>query len=403
MNIRRRSRVHAALMISVMLALSIAASRMNADTGTCGGQMITLPFTDVPSSNVFFCSIAEAFFSSLTNGTTTTTYGPASNVPREQMAAFVSRTLDQSLKRGSMKAVTEKWWTPQGVSITTTVIGSGPRQVKFDGTDVWVANETSGTVTRVRPSDGKVLDTWTGATNAFGILSALGRIFITGATNPGSLYILNPGDPPGTVGTLSSTLGTNAAGIAFDGLRIWTANTIGSVSIVAFGPDSVTTVSTGFTQPLGILYDGANMWVTDTVGNLLKLNPDGSIAQTITVGAAPAFPVFDGTNIWVPNFSSNSVSVVRVKDAGGNPLATCFVLATLTGNGLNAPVTATFDGERILVADNGGGVSLWKAADLSPLGAFPTEAGIGPYGACSDGLNFFITNRSFTPGRLERF
>jgi hypothetical protein len=96
------------------------------------------------------------------------------------------------------------------------------------------------------------------------------------------------------------------------------------------------------------------------------------------------------------------VTVVRVKDAAGNPLATPFVLATLTGNGLNAPVTAAFDGERILVTNNGGNtVSMWKAADLTPLGSFPTGAGSSPFGACSDGLNFWITLRF--ADKLARF
>jgi len=35
-----------------------------------GAAMVTLPFTDVPSSKIFFSSIAEAYFSALTNGTT---------------------------------------------------------------------------------------------------------------------------------------------------------------------------------------------------------------------------------------------------------------------------------------------------------------------------------------------
>jgi hypothetical protein len=86
------------------------------------------------------------------------------------------------------------------------------------------------------------------------------------------------------------------------------------------------------------------------------------------------------------------VSVVRVKNAEGKPLAEPFVLATLTGNGLDDPFTAAFDGERILVTNiSGNSVSLWKAADLTPLGTFPTGAGTGPFGACSDGLNFWIT------------
>jgi hypothetical protein len=67
------------------------------------------------------------------------------------------------------------------------------------------------------------------------------------------------------------------------------------------------------------------------------------------------------------------------------------VLATLTGNGLEFSTVTAFDGERILVTNAGGSVSLWKAADLTPPGNFSTGAGTRPYGTCSDGLNFWIT------------
>jgi hypothetical protein len=396
--------VRAALLISLMASLTVLSSRMKADTGDCGGVTITLPFTDV-MGNTFFCQIAGAYFSGLTNGTTATTFSPTQTVTREQMAAFTTRTLDQSLKRGSQRAVAKKWWTPQDAnSLTLTDVGLFPINVEFDGTDLWVANRDGGSVMRIRPSDGKVLDTWTGATSAGGIVCAMGRIFISGRTNPGSLYRIDPTQPAGTVTTLTTSLGSFPVGIAFDGSRIWTANADDhSVSIVTLNPISVTTVTTGFLQPVGILYDGSNIWVTDiTAHALFKLHADGSIAQTINIDFAPEFPVFDGTSIWLPNRESGSMSVVRVKDAQGNPLATAFVLATLTGNGLNGPFTAAFDGERILVTNFfGNSVSLWKAADLTPLGSFSTGAGTSPFGACSDGLNFWITLNG--TNKLARF
>jgi hypothetical protein len=68
------------------------------------------------------------------------------------------------------------------------------------------------------------------------------------------------------------------------------------------------------------------------------------------------------------------------------------VLSTLTGNGQNEPNAAAFDGGRVLVTNvTGSTVSLWKAADLSPLGSFSTGGASLPYGACSDGTNFWIT------------
>jgi hypothetical protein len=402
-NFNRSIFVRSFVLISLMASLTVLSTRLQADTGNCGGVTITLPFNDVMASP-FFCQIAAAYFSGLTNGTTATTYSPTDTVTREQMAAFISRTMDQSLKRGSKRAVAKKWWTPQGVNnLTLTDVGDTPEAVEFDGTDLWVANFFGDTVMRIRPGDGKLLDTWTGATRAAAIVAALGKIFIIGQSNPSTLYMIDPAQPAGAVTTLTTSLGAGVSDIAFDGSRIWTANAIGSVSIVSFNPTSVTTVSSGFTTLGGIVYDGSNIWVTDFNTNALhKLNANGSIAQTITMGTRPLHPVFDGTNLWVPNSDSNSLTVVRVKDAVGNPLANAFVLATLTGNGLSEPNSVAFDGERILAANRlNSSVSLWKASDLTPLGNVSTGASSGPSGACSDGLNFWITLG--TTHKLARF
>ena len=35
-------------------------------------------------------------------------------------------------------------------------------------------------------------------------------------------------------------------------------------------------------------------------------------------------------------------------------------------------------------------MSLWKAADLTTLGSFSMGAGSMPFGACSDGVSFFV-------------
>jgi hypothetical protein len=393
MKLNRSISVRAILLISLMASLTILSSKVQADTGNCGGVTITLPFNDVMASP-FFCQIAAAYYSGLTNGTGDgTTYSPTQTVTREQMAAFITRTMDQSLKRNNRRAVAEKWWTPQTANdLTLTDVGNFPDQVKFDGTNLWVANNSSSTVTKVRPEDGKVLETWTGATAASAIVCAKGRVFITGQTLPGSLFMIDPTQSPGAVTAVTSSLANSPAGIAFDGSRIWVAQG-NSISIVSFNPTTVTTVSTGFIDAVGVLYDGANIWVTDQAsGNLLKLNASGQIVQSVSVGGSPMFPVFDGINIWVPKFGHDSVTVVRVKDASGNPLANAFALATLTGNGLDGPWAAAFDGERILIANiETGTVSLIKAADLTPLGSFPLGVNTSPMGACSDGLNFWIT------------
>src|SRR6188508_35175 len=118
MKIYRSYTLRIVILISLMVSLTVLSSKMRADTGSCGGVTITLPFTDV-MGNGFFCQIAQAYLSGLTNGTSATTYTPGTNVTREQMAAFITRTMDQSLKRGSRRAVANKWFTPQDANILT--------------------------------------------------------------------------------------------------------------------------------------------------------------------------------------------------------------------------------------------------------------------------------------------
>jgi hypothetical protein len=405
----RRSGVRSTSLMLTMLVMIIGSTQIRANqTGNCGGQSTTIPFDDVLPANVFFCSIAEAFFSGLSNGTTATTYSPSDPVPREQMAAFVTRTMDQSLKRGSNRAALNQYWTTQTANnLALTTIGTQPRLAQSDGADIWTANTNSGTISRVRASDGKLLETWNLATAPYGVLCAMGKVFVTGLTSPGSLYQIDPSQPAGAVGIVSVMLGNSPLGIGYDGQRIWTANagvslSGGSVSIITLNPTVVTTVATGFTSLSGVVYDGSNIWVTDDAitDKLRKLDSSGNILLSVDVGDAghfPQFPAFDGTNIWVPNGVSSTISVVR---ATGGFAGT--VIATLSGNGLNLPLQAAFDGERILVTNNSGNsVSVWKASDLTPIGTFSTGTNTNPYGACSDGVNFWFTLQ--TTGKLARF
>ena len=376
-------------LVSIVFAVLLGGATSTL-LATCG------PFTD--TANDAFCGfILEVYYLAITTGTTPTTFDPAGNVTRTQMATFLSRTVDRTLQRGNRRAALKQFWTPQNSGVLgLTTVGSGPALVESDGADLWVPNYLSGTVSRVRGSDAKLLETWSGAGGAWAVLVAMGRVFILGRLSPGQLYQADPSQSAGAVTILASDLGNNASGIAFDGSRIWTANA-GSVSIVTPGvsiPWTVTTVTTGFTQLYGALYDGANVWVADNgAGKLQKLDGSGAILETVTVGSNIQFPIFDGTNIWVP-YSSNSILVVRASSGA--------VLATLTGNGLLGPRAGAFDGQRVLVANQAGNsVSLWKAADLTPLGSFATGASTQPYGACSDGVNFWIT--LFNAAELARF
>ena len=383
-----------ALAGSLALTAALLGGAATGLLGVCG------PFTDVTDAT--FCPfVLEIFTLGITTGTTPTTYDPTSSVSRLQMAAFLSRTVDGVLRRGSRRAALDQFWTTQNdVVLGVTTLGNNTNSVKSDGADLWVTNFSSNTVSRVRANDGKLLETWTGAQLPTGVVSAMGRVLVAGKTVPGSLYQIDPSQPPGAVAIVASNLGNSPVGIAFDGAKVWTANIIGhSISIVTPGatlPWSATTVTTGFSDPTGMVFDGTNVWVTDNaVAKILKLDSNGAILQSVTVGNLPEYPVFDGGNIWVPNGQTATVTVLRASSGA--------VLATLTANGLNGPFAGAFDGQRMLITNQGGNsVSLWKAADLTPLGTFPTGASSAPSGVSSDGIHFWIALQ-MVPGKLARF
>ncbi len=313
---------------------------------------------------------------------------------------------NSNISSGNLRAALNQWANPTSISAgAKTMVGNTPALVQADGANLWVANARSNTVSRVRASDGKLLETWTGAATPTGILVARGLIYVTGNTNPtGSLYSIDPRQPVGNVSVVASNLGAGTSMLTTDGTYIWSANSgpggiNGSVSRINPDTGAVMTFSAGFGSPAGILFDGSRVWVTDAGDNSLKrINANGVVDFKQFLSGNPQFPVFDGVNIWVPIYSARAVLVF-------NPEKTKPV-ATLQGNGLVNATTAAFDGQRILVTNNDGhSVSLWNAADQKPLGSFSTGAGSKPYGACSDGINFWLTLEGslFSPGHLARF
>jgi hypothetical protein len=359
-------------------------------SNTCGGVLYPFPYTDVSGVAAPFClGIMEAYVTGVSKGTSPTNFSPNATVVRLQMTTFLQRELDQGLTRASRRATLNQWSTPQAPSAMQTIaVGAFAESCAADGNALWTS--TNGQVVQVQASTGKLLGTWTGATASEGVLVAAGRVLVAGNLAPGALYVIDPTQSPGAVVTAASNLGNDPFGVAFDGTHLWTVNNGGSVSIItpqASTPYPVTTVTTGFANPFGILYDGAHIWVTDTAaGTLLKLDPAGAILQTVVVGAGPEVPGFDGTNIWVPNASGNSITVVQAST--GNVVATINADAS---NLLNGPTAATFDGERVLVTNTlGDTVTVFKAADLSLIGNVSTGVSSGPFGGCSDGINFWI-------------
>jgi YVTN family beta-propeller protein len=361
----------------------------------CGSPPVIYPFpyTDVAGVGAAFCpGIMEAYVTGVSKGTTPTTFSPTETVTRVQMTTFLQRSLDQGLTRASRRTVLKQLW--QDNYYPQAILSSGlPVFCAADGDTIWVASQ--GEVDQIQASSGKVLASWTGPTKSWPIAVIPGAIITADNSAPNGLYFIDPTAPPGPI-SASYTLPGGASSIAFDGINYWIANFTGSVSILT--GLTLQTYSAGFSKPVGLVYDGTQMWVTDYgAGTLLPVAPDGTIGTAVTVGAGPEQPAFDGENIWVPNYSDSSITVVQA--SSGKVVAT-IASDGVGGNNLSGPEQASFDGERILVTNRGNeSITLFKAADLSVIGN--VGFGASPYGVCSDGINFWVTFTS--AGTLLKF
>jgi uncharacterized protein (TIGR03437 family) len=132
----------------------------------------------------------------------------------------------------------------------------------FDGTNVWVTNTGSGTVTKLQASTGNVVGTY--------------------------------------------TAGTDPVGIVFDGTYIWVANYLGNNATQLLASSGATMVTyTAGTNPWDLAYDGVSIWATDYGTNTVtKITPSPSITPS---GVVPIYST--ATTIqpgeWVSIYGSN--------------------------------------------------------------------------------------------------
>jgi hypothetical protein len=388
------------LIITMTILIALSA-QMRASSDTCAGVNVNLPFEDI-TGNSFFCQIAAAYFSGLTNGTSATTYSPTAPVAREQMAAFVTRTLDQSLKRGSNRAALDQWWTAKdenSIIKSFSFNGVSCKAVKSDGTDLWVAVGSG--ILRINAATGRGQGTYlTGGAVYNPVLMARGYVYVAGGTtaNTHDLYEIDPARSssiPGAVVKVTDNLGVLPRMLAFDGKYIWCTNESASISIIdPTNNFSVTTKPLGV-SPHGILFDGKNIWITDRGdGTLRRLDALGFVVQTLPLGGKPGLPIFDGTNIWVPN-TEGKVHVVRASSG--------ILQATLQTAELQQPYAAAFDGEQVAVTDLKGSVHVWKATDFTYQGSLKLDESNVLLGICSDGTRFWAASTKNEDGFVFSF
>src|SRR5262245_30638011 len=115
------------LLVFPVAILALAVGGAGSTLGVCG------PFTDT-LGDAFCPFVLQAFYLGITTGTTPTTFDPNANVTRLQMAAFLSRTVDRTLSRSSLRSLLDQFATPLTTdAIGLTTVGTGPYSVRSDG------------------------------------------------------------------------------------------------------------------------------------------------------------------------------------------------------------------------------------------------------------------------------
>lgn len=276
-----------------------------------------------------------------------------------------------------LQVATLHWYGTSQKSITINlpdpaVTPSGtafPSAVAFDGTNVWVANTGSNSVTVVNARTG-----------------------------------VSQGVVP---------VGASPSALAFDGIAMWVACTDDNTLHVVKAADltkvviDMVTAEAGRVQnpgPSALAFDGTNMWVADMQDNLVSvynattLTPASfSPIGSPTVGNTPCALAFDGINMWVANLSdgmAGTVSCIVASNGQPAPLA--------SGNPVTTegvwPISLAFDGTYMWVLYNGSSqvTALNPGTGEAPLGMI--SVGTDPTGLITDGVSMWTAN--FTDGTL---
>jgi YVTN family beta-propeller protein len=274
----------------------------------------------------------------------------------------------------------QKTWTGKRDYAVGSATSYGPTAILFDGRYIWVGSHNGQSVTKMDPTYGTII-------GSYSTPGLVGDIVFDGeniwASNWGTNTVTKFRAYDGTIIGTYSVDGGWAHDLEFDGTYVYvtvpTANKI--TKLDAETGAIVGSFSSGGLNPYTITYDGSHLWVTHEYSEVVKMTVTGTIVQTVANASGMGGAAFDGAYIWTSQFSSNQVAKISVVDGS--------VVGSYTVG--SRPHGIVTDGVYVYVANESSNtVSVLRSSD----GALVKTVSVGstPVDVAFDGASIWTAN-----------
>ena len=263
--------------------------------------------------------------------------------------------------------------------------GATPNGLVIDAAgNVYTANTTAGTVTKITPS---------GTSSTLGT-TGKGPIGIA-VDSSGNVYTANSGDntvtkitADGTSSTLGAT-GTKPIGITVDSSgNVYTTNYLDSTVTKITPAGVISTLALTGVHPLGITVDSSGNVYTanEKTNNVTKITAAGVASTLGTTGGWPQGIALDGSNnVYTANWNTRNVS--KITQAG---------VSSILGRTGRRPIGIALDTSgNVYTTNNGSG-------DVSRITTLGTSQIIGRTGRRPNGIRVNASGDVFTANELSK-
>jgi YVTN family beta-propeller protein len=194
-------------------------------------------------------------------------------------------------------------------------VGSGPTGVAVVGDHVWVANTLGGTVSKIRASDGRLLESYPAGTDPAALAIGEGAVWVASKSSD-TVVKLNPRNGQLLRKIHVGHLGPHAVAVGFG--SVWVANSAdGTVTQIDPVSGSVVDKETVGANPSGVGIVGEEVWTTNEGASTISRVDPARLRRstTIHVGGRPSAFAVGGGIVYVavrPNATAHRGGTLTV-------------------------------------------------------------------------------------------